>query len=70
MIPELKQLIYTDGLKQCSLTTQDTSRIRADHIEVFKSINGYEDIDKEIFVKYSLRNSVHWMCGNINFLME
>ena len=45
MIPELRDLSYEERLKECGLTTLETSRLRGDEIEVFKILNGYENID-------------------------
>ena len=36
-------------LKECGLTTIETRRLRGDQIEVFKILNGYENIDRNIF---------------------
>ena len=44
MIPELRDLSYESRLLQCGLTTLETRRLRGDQIEVFKIVNGYEDI--------------------------
>ena len=38
-----------DYLKECGLTTLETRRLRGDQIEVFKILNGYENIDSNIF---------------------
>ena len=35
-------------LKECGLTTLETRRLR-DQIEVFKILNGYENIDRNMF---------------------
>ena len=35
--------------KRCGLTTLETRRLRGDQIEVFKILNGYENIDSNIF---------------------
>ena len=51
MIPELRDLSYESRLLQCSLTTLETRRLRGDHIEVFKIVNGYEDVDRNMFFK-------------------
>ena len=48
MIPELRNLSYEKRLK-CGLTTLETRRLRRDHIEVFKMLNGYDNIDRNIF---------------------
>ena len=48
-------------LKECGLTTLETRRLRGDQIEVFKILNGYENIDRNIFfsVKEERRTRVH-----------
>ena len=42
---------YDDRLKECGLTTLETRRLRGDQIEVFKILNGHENIDPNIFFK-------------------
>ena len=51
MIPELRDLSYECHLLQCGLTTLETRRLRGDQIEVFKIVNGYEDVDRNMFFK-------------------
>ena len=48
LIPELRDLTYEERLKECGLTIE-TRRLRGDQIEVFKILNGYENIDSNIF---------------------
>ena len=36
-------------LKECGLTTLETRRLRGDQIKVFKILNGFENIDRDIF---------------------
>ena len=48
MIPELRVLSYESCLLQCGLTTLDTRRLRGDKIELFKTVNGYEDVDSNL----------------------
>ena len=43
MIPELSDLSYESRLLKYDLTTLETRR--GDQTEVFKIVNGYEDID-------------------------
>ena len=51
MIPELRGLSYENRLLQCGLKTLETRRLRGDQIEVFKIVNGYEDVDRNMFFK-------------------
>ena len=50
LIPGLRYLRYEERLKECGLTTLETRRLRGDQIEVFKILNGYANIDYNIFV--------------------
>ena len=52
-IPGLRDLtyIYDERLKECGLTTLETRRLRGDQTEVFKILNGYENIDSNIFFR-------------------
>ena len=45
----LRDLRYEERLKECGLTTLDTRRLSGDQIEVFKILNGYENIESNIF---------------------
>ena len=47
--PELRYLSYEERLKECGLTTLETKRLRGNHIEIFKILNGYEHIDRNMF---------------------
>ena len=49
LIPKLRNISYEMRLKEFGLTTLDTRRSRGDQIEVFKILNGYETIDRNIF---------------------
>ena len=49
MIQKLRNISYEMRLKECGLTTLETRTLRGDQIEVFKILNGYEDIDRNIF---------------------
>ena len=48
MLPKLRNISYEMRLKECGLTTLETRRLRGDQIEVFKILNGYENIDRNI----------------------
>ena len=48
MIPELRDLSYESRLLQCGLTTLETRRLRGDQMEVFKIVNGDEDVDRNV----------------------
>ena len=48
MIQKLRNISYKMRLNECGLTTLETTRLR-DQIEVFKILNGYENIDQNIF---------------------
>ena len=51
--PKLLKQISTPLAKlQCGLTTLETRRLRGDQIEVFKIVNCYEDVDRNMFVKF------------------
>ena len=50
LIPGLRDLRYEERLKECGLTTLETRRLwGGGHIEVFNILNGYENIDSNIF---------------------
>ena len=49
LIPGLRDLTYEERLNECGLTTLETRILRGDQIEVFKILNGYENIDSNIF---------------------
>ena len=51
LIPGLRDLTYEERLKECGLTTLETRRLRGDQIEVFKRLNGYENIVSNIFFR-------------------
>jgi hypothetical protein len=61
MIPKLRNISYEMRLKESGLTTLETRRLRGDQIEVFKILNGYEHIDRNIFftVKEERRTRGH-----------
>ena len=50
MIPKLRNSSYEMSLRQCGLTTLETRRLRGGPIEVFKILNGYENIDRNFFL--------------------
>ena len=50
LIPGFRDLSYEERLKECGLTTLETRRLRGDQIEVFKILNGHENIDPNAFI--------------------
>ena len=49
MIQKLRNISNEMLLKEYGLTTLETRRLRGDQIEVFKILNGYENIDRNLF---------------------
>ena len=45
MIQNLRKISYEIRLKECVSTTLETRRLRGDQKEVFKILNGYENIE-------------------------
>ena len=64
MIPGLRELSYEERLKECGLTTIKTMQLRGDQIEVFKILNGYENIN--IFFSLKKDNRARGHEGNIS----
>ena len=61
MIHKLRNISYEMHIKECGLTTLETRTLRGDQIEVFKILNGYENIDRNMFflVKEDRRTRGH-----------
>ena len=61
MIQKLRNITNEMRLKECGLTTLEARRLRVDQIEVFKILNGYENIERNIFftVKKERRTRGH-----------
>ena len=61
IIPEIRNISYEIRLKECGLTTLVTRRLRLYQIEVFKILNGYEIIKRNILVsvKEGIRTRGH-----------
>ena len=73
MIPELRDLSYESRLLQCGLTTLETRRLRDDQIEVFKVVNGYADVDRNMFFKLkegSRTRGQHWLMQSSALVKE
>ena len=49
---------YEMRLDECGLTTLETRTLRGDQIEVFKILNGYDDIDRNIFLSVKEGKSI------------
>ena len=58
---KLRNISYEMHLKECGLTTLETRRLRGDQIEVFKILNGYENIDRNIFSRLRKREGLEDM---------
>ena len=52
MIPELRDLSCESRLLQCGLTTLETRILRGDQIEMITIVNGYDDVDRNMFFKH------------------
>ena len=50
-IQKLRNISYEMRLKECGLTTLETRRLRGDQIQVFKILNRYENIYRNIVFK-------------------
>ena len=61
MIPKRRNISYEMHLKESGLTTLKTRRLRGDQIEVFKILNGYENIDRNIFYRLRKREGLEDM---------
>ena len=57
LIPGLRDLRYEERLKECGLTTLETRRLRGDQIEVFKILNGNQNIDSNRFFFFKIKES-------------
>ena len=53
MIVEVRQLPYEDRLQNLRLMSLVTRRLRENMLEVFKILNGFDNIDREHFLVYS-----------------
>ena len=51
IIPDLRDLSHESRLLKCGLIILETGRLREDQIEVFRIVNGYEDVDRNMFFK-------------------
>ena len=61
MIQKLRNISYEMRLKECGLTTLETRRLRGDQIEVFKILNGYENVDRIFFSQSRKREGLEDM---------
>ena len=50
IIQKLRNISYEMRLKECGLTKLVTTRLRGNQIELFKILNGYENIDRDFFI--------------------
>ena len=56
MVDSCRHLPYNDRLLELRLTTLETRRLRGDLIEVFKIMNGFEDVDSNLFFTVAQNN--------------
>ena len=48
-LKNIRNISYEIRLRECGLTTIETKKLRGDQIEVFIKLNGYENIDRNMF---------------------
>jgi ribonucleases P/MRP protein subunit RPP40 len=53
LVPSMRNYSYEERLKFFNSTTLETRRFRGDLIEVFKILNGYEDVSAQAFFELS-----------------
>ena len=56
IIQKLRNISFEMRLKDCVLTTLETRRLKGDQFEVFKILNGYENIDRNVFQREELED--------------
>ena len=61
MIQKLRNISYEMRLKERGLTTLETRKLRGDQIDVFKILNGYENIDRIFFSQSRTREGLEDM---------
>ena len=62
MIPKFRNISYEMLLKECGLTTLETRRLRRNQIlRCLKILNGYENIDRNIFSRSRKREGLEDM---------
>ena len=61
LIQKLRNISYEMRLKECDVTTLETRRLRGDHIQVFTFLNGYENINRNIFSRLRKREGLEDM---------
>ena len=52
----VQHISYEMRIKECGLTTLETRRLRGDPIEVFKILDGYENIERNMFILNGYEN--------------
>ena len=45
----MRDLSYEERVKECGLKALETRRLRIFQLEIFRILNGYENVDRNIF---------------------
>ena len=68
IIPEFRDFSYEERLKECGFITLETRRLRGDQIDVFKILNCYENVYRNIF--FSLKKDSKTRGHHVALVMD